>query len=612
MNSAPRAQPDNKDLYFILLIFFLALLFRMLYLRDFFKSSLYPFLPFSDSDAYFCWAKDIAGGQLIGRQAAMKWPLYAYLLAFLFKAFNANLSFIYSLQFILGAVNCVLVYLIARIIFGRSSALFAGIFCSLYGLFIFYEGLLVYTSLSLFLNSLFFLWLLNNQWLLGRKNIFFLGLLLGVCAITQANTLAFGVPAALWALSRARPQFRQYSLNFGIFILGLGIVAGSVTLLNYLAEKDLVLIAGNTGFNFYSGNHPEANGTFYCPRGITPNQEDMFRDSRVIARAASNRPLKTSEVSRFWFERARENIWQDPFRHLKLFGKKIVLLFSPAEPVHDVEFSLIKDEAGIFKAMWMDLRFILPLAFLGMLLAARHFKQAFLLYLGVAVFSLSIALFFVSARYRAALVPLLAVFAGFAASSLAGAWQAKSYRKFGLLAAALAAIFLLLNSGGRERAAVDPRDVVEYHLTRAAVFEGNADYPLALKHLRAAYVIAPDNYRVLIRSGVINYRLHNLKEAEERFRQVIRACPLCVDAYYNLGFIYNQEERFSEAKPLLEHAVSLDPDNIGAHFELAMVYKAEKNYARAKEELNFVLARLSRWRLQDRRAAEEELRGLGQ
>ncbi|MDP2940863.1 MAG: glycosyltransferase family 39 protein [Candidatus Omnitrophota bacterium] len=582
----------------------------MLYIGEFAKTAIYPFLPYSDSYSYFCWAKDIAGGQIWGAAAFMKWPLYAYFLAFLFKLFGANLALIYAFQFILGALNCILVYLIARIIFESRTAFFAGIFCACYGLFIFYEGLLVYSGLSVFLNSLFFLWLLNSNKNFSYSGLFFAGLLLGICTVTQANAAIFGILAVCWVLWSGKQKFRQLAVKFSVFLLGLSMVIGSATLLNYLAEKDFVLLAGNTGFNFYSGNHPQAEGSFFCPKGVTRNQEDMFRDSRIIARAESGRNLKTSGVSRFWFNRAGKNFRENPARHLKLIFKKIALLFSPAEPIHDIEFEFIKDRIGIFRVVFMDLRFILPLAFLGMILAGKNFRQAFLLYLAIVVYALSIVMFFVTARYRLALVPFLAIFSGCAVSRLIDACKERNYFRCGLLGAVLIAFFALLNIKARDKPVLNPQAAIEYYLIRAAIDEGNADYQSAMRLLQAAYGIEPSNYRVLTRMGVVNYNLHKLKEAEEKFKQVIKLCPFCVDAYYNLGFIYNQEKRFSEARPMLERAISLDPENIPAHFEMAMVYKQEANFAQARKELQFVLWRLSRWRLQDRNAAEEELREL--
>ena len=156
MIKIPDYQLDKKDFLPVLIIFTLAMIFRVFYLKDLVKTSVYPVLPYSDGYSYYLWAKDIASGELLGNKAFMQWPLYAYVLGFLFKITANNVLLVYLFQFILGAVNCVLVYFIGKQLFNRIVGFTAGLMCAWYGIFIFHEGLLIYTSLSLFFNSLLF------------------------------------------------------------------------------------------------------------------------------------------------------------------------------------------------------------------------------------------------------------------------------------------------------------------------------------------------------------------------------------------------------------------------------------------------------------------------
>jgi 4-amino-4-deoxy-L-arabinose transferase-like glycosyltransferase len=154
----------------------------------------YPLLQDSDGYSYFTWAKDIASGDFLGSKTFTKWPLYAYFLGAMFKFFGSNISLVYAIQFVLGSVNSVLIYLISGILFkSRRVGFIAALLNILYGLYIFYEGLLIYTNLSLFLNLLLFLFLLLIKNNLSRMRIFGLGLFLGVCTILQANIIIFGI-----------------------------------------------------------------------------------------------------------------------------------------------------------------------------------------------------------------------------------------------------------------------------------------------------------------------------------------------------------------------------------------------------------------------------------
>ena len=606
---------NKREILAIFIILILALTVRAIYFKDYGNTDAYPILSYSDSYSYFLWAKDISSGDILGSSAFMKWPLYAYFLGFLFKLFGSNVALVYALQSMLGAVNCVLVYFIAKIIFNRKVAFLAALFCVWYAVFIFYDSLLIYNSLSLFLNSLLFLFILHIQNHPTKKKLFWAGILLGISTITQASILFFGVLAIAWILRQNRLSFKKLVYNFSYFALGLSIVIGSVILRNYLAERDFVLIAGNTGFNFYSGNNPEADGRFYSPLNIALNQDGMFRDAKLIARATLGRELKTSEVSRFWFDKATAFIKNKPIDYLKLLLRKLGLLFSPEEFFHEVEYHSIADKIGIFKIMFSDLRFILPFAFLGMILNLRNFKKTALLYLILITLSFSIILFFVTTRYRLSMVPFLIIFASYGIFGLWEALRQRHYFKLGGLCLALFLIFALNNyqafhkskPGYLEPGSSDFR----YHL-RESIYYNNekSDYENAIKEVKIALDMQPNNHYCLLTYGTIYFNMQDFKMAEEKFKEAIRAFPLCVDAYYNLGFLYNIQRRFDAAKNALSEAVSLDPENAEAHFELGKAYKAIGEYKKSGSEFNLALKKINRWRTEERAIIARELADL--
>jgi len=608
-------QINRKDIIFVAIILVLAMAFRVFYLMDYLNSRIYPVLQYSDSYSYLLWAKDISAGDLWGSKAFMKWPLYAYFLGSLLKLFKNNLAAVYLFQYLLGAINCVLIYFIARRIFNQGVGLIAGLLCAWCGLFIFYDSLLIYTNLSLFLNSLLFLFILGIADKPDNNKLFWAGIFLGICVIAQASIGLFGILAIIWVLKRQGESLRKLSYKFTIFFCALGIIVGSVTLKNLLAEKDFVLIAGNVGFNFYSGNNPQASGAFYCPPNIALNQEDMFRDSRIIASAETGRNLKTSEVSGFWFNKSFAFIRNEPGKWLGLLSRKINYVFSAKEFMHDLEYNFLSDKIRIFKVMFMDLRFILPFSLLGVFLAFRRFPQSALLYLALISSALSISLFFVTSRYRMVMLPYLVIFAAFGLVAVWNSLKDRRFIKFLLFCLALSLSFILIDANrlsvqkGMANSKFDS-PAFGYHLDKAFVYESNSDYQDALKELNLAQGIEPDNYRVIFRQGVVYSRMDNLKPAEEKFKDTIRTNPLCQDAYYNLGLIYNRQSRFMEAEGVLKKAVLLDPDNVESRFELGLAYKATGSLSAAKQEFSLALKKINRWRSDERALIEKELKSL--
>lgn len=605
---------NRQDAFFISFILFIALITRIIYLNDYLNTDVYPVLPDSDGYPYFLWAKDIASGDLWGNQAFMKWPLYAYFTGFWFKLIGENISFIYILQFILGTVNCAFIYLIARLIFNPKIALISALLCLWYGLFIFYEGLLIYTSLSIFLNSLLFLCFLFIQGHINKKNIFLLGLLLGICTLAQANIVIFGILAMLWILFTNKFSWRKFICHFTIFLFALSLVIGVVTLRNYFVEKDIVMLTGNTGINFYLGNNPQANGVFHSPAYLTPSQEGMFRDAKIIAKIEKGKDLKTSQVSNFWFNKSADFIKKNPGAYLRLLLKKILWLFSPKEPIHDHEYSLIIDQIKIFKIMSLDLRFILPFCFLGLFINLKRFRETALIYIFLISISFGMLIFFVTTRYRIPMVPFMAIFASSTIFYILQEIRARKYLQFGFLCLALILIFCLVDynifAKGQSTQINDDYLRYHYHWAKAMNYNRKLDYNGAMRELKEAARIYPNRHHLEFAFGTVYYSMNDFKMAEDKFKEAIRIFPYYADAYYNLGLLYNQQGRFEEAKDVLEKAAFLEPEDMGVHFELGKSYKAQGDLKKARREFSLSLKKINRWRVKEKAMLEEELADL--
>lgn len=610
-------KPAKYNTFFLLAIFSVAVVLRVAYLKEYVNSGIYPYIEASDSEAYFSWARDIAGGDITGSKAFMKWPLYAYFLAVVFKLTMQNPGIAFVLQFMFGSLNCLLIYLIAKKIFDSRTALVAGLLSAFYGLFIFYDFLLIYTSLSLLLNSLFLLYFLRIKDKPGEPggvSLFILGLFLGFCTLAQASVLIFGLLCVAWLFAARRTALRKTFVNLSVFLLGLMIVLGAVTVRNFIVEKDLVLLTGNTGINLYMGNNPKAKGTFTYLDNIGLNQEDMFRDARIIASAENARQLKTSEVSNYWQKKAVDYILNDPAHFIKLLSKKIFLVFSPAEFIHDVEYDFIKGRMSIFNKLMMNLFPVFPFVALGILLGLRQINKTAPLYLALMGFAGGIVVFFVSARYRIVMVPFFMIFAGFGIVSLWDALRDKKFSRFLVYLALAVVISSPFYVSGRQKELKGPSQagdlLYDQHLIRAAALKNELRLKQALQELDAARSIYPDRKQAIFQSGVINFSLNNLSAAEECFRRVIEISPLSVDAYYNLGYIYDSQFRFQEAIPLLNKAVELDPDNWKSHYELGFAYRSLGDKEKAREHFGTALKLINKWRSIDIQLIKEELASL--
>jgi tetratricopeptide (TPR) repeat protein len=602
-------QTDKKELLLILSIFAISLFFRVAYFIDYKNTAVFPVLAASDGDFYYQRAVEISGGDIFTAQAFAKWPFYAYFLAFLFKISAANITLVYMLQFLLGAFNSVLLYFVTRRLFNKSAGFIAGLLYATYGLFIFYEGLLIYTSLSLFLNLLFFLLILRLNDGPPLKGLFWLGMLLGVCTLAQGNIIIFGLPVACWIIWRKSAKFAKFILNFLTFSIGLVLILGMLALRSYILDKDLVLLTGNTGLNFYIGNNSGSNGTLSWPGNLNFTADGMLRDARAIAQLETGKDLSSTQVSGVWFNKSMDFIRNKPADYFRLLVKKTVYLFSPGELIFEPEYATVSGKIRIFKMMFTDLYFIMPFALLGMFLNLRNIRKLALPYSAVVILAASIILFFVQTKFRIMLVPFFIIFAASAIYAIGGALRNKKILAFIILLLSLIVLLILLNlqpkramPGNQQQSQVEFQE----HFSKAIDYEKAADYPAALNELNAASRIKSSNHNIVYALGVIYYNLGHLDEAEKKFKQAAFLYPFFAEAYYNLGFLYNQTQRFDEAIGVLKKTVYLERDDLPAHFELSRAYKAKGMFIEAEQELNYILEKTKN-RPADKKVIEKAL-----
>lgn len=602
---------EKTDIIFISIILFLAFFARVIYFFDFKNTSTFPILEYSDGYTYYLSARDIAAGDLLRKGAIISWPFYAYFAGLLFKISSNSTVFVYFIQYILGAISCVLVYFIGRKLFNEAVGFIAGLFCAWYGLFIFYESMLIYTSLSIFLNSLLFLFILHTQEHLTAKRLFWIGILSGIIAITQANLLIFCFLAIIWIIWQKHLALARAVKLFSVFAMGFFVILGTFMTKNYLVEKDAA-VSHNLGLNFYLGNNSGTTGIFSCPIYLSPTQEGMYRDAKVIASMELGKDVTASQVSDFWFKKGMDFIKSSPLAYLKLLGRKIVFLFSPKEYIAEQEYQSLSDNIKAFRIMFMDLRFILPFALIGIIMGLEKFKKLFLLYLAIASISFGMLVFFITAKHRIALVPFLSIFAGLAIYSLWDFAHKRQYAKLLALCLGLALLFLaqVLVTRQAERGLTNDVSKFYLHFHKALDYINSSRYQNALKELGYASRLKPESHSAIFNSGVIYYRLGDLKLAEQKFKDSIAISPYYVDAYYNLGLMYNKQGRFPEAKKVLQKARFLDPEDLAVHFELGRAYKSLREYSQARQEFNLVLSKINRWRREEKSLIQKELEGL--
>lgn len=565
-------------------IFALALAVRLAYLVQMQASPCFD-VPLMDAEYHDRWARMIAGGDWLGEEVFFRAPLYPYFLGLLYALFGADYTLVRGVQFALGALTCVLLYLLGSRVGGRSVGVVAGVIAALYGPFIYFEGELLLPVLeALFAAAA----LLSLSWALpsggqsgARPGAWWLpwllaGLCTGLFAVTRPNILAF-VPVLLGYMV-VRLGWRMAARAGAVCCLATALCILPVTVRNWVVGGDLVLISSQGGVNFYIGNNPRSDGTTAVVPGTRATWWGGYRDVIHIAERAEGRKLRPSEVSSYWSRRAREFITGQPGAWLKLTGKKLVLFWYGHEIPNNLEIYPATWFSSVLRALlweWGPVRFpfglVAPLGLAGLALAVvRRRQELAALILFVVVYSLTVVGFFVCARFRIPCVLPLIVLAAYGVVEGVRLVRAGQGRTLAAPLAVLVVAGFVANHDFFGRGQVD---LAKTHLDFAACYTQKGQLEAAEGEYRLAVSHQPT--RVEPRQGLAMCLLEQgrVDEARELFEEVLRIEPSRWEALVGMGDVLSKQERFEEALDYYRHAISVDPLGSEAYARLAVVLR---------------------------------------
>jgi 4-amino-4-deoxy-L-arabinose transferase-like glycosyltransferase len=365
-------------------------------------------------------------------------PLYIWFLSGLYKILGRNLLAVRLVQHLCGATACVFVHHVTlRAFHSRSTALGAGLLAAVAGPVLFYEGqigvdailpLLVMTCAMLTLRA-------SSR---GRTLDWSIaGLAVGVTALARPVVLTWLLLLTPWAFA-SRGSRRNRLRSVAGLLVGTALVIAPVTVRNYFAEKDFVLITANGGLNFYVGNNPHANGAYVYPRGLAFRPGDPSDDfeGKRFAEESEGHAMTSSAVSSWWSKKGWRFVRENPERTATLAIEKAKLLVSNVEYMQLQDYDVYREVAPVLDALPMSAFQVVPglAGLMAVALSRQRRPLARRLALLAVVFAAGFLPFFVVGRYRAPWLLLLAPFAAFAIGSLAKALRTRAWREAGVLA----------------------------------------------------------------------------------------------------------------------------------------------------------------------------------
>jgi tetratricopeptide (TPR) repeat protein len=595
--AAPRA-PWLDPVNFATIALF-AFLVRYLYMLQARSCPLFDVL-IMDGRQYFNWATRIVGGDWIGDQTFYQAPLYPYFLAVVRLAIGDDLWSIRLVQIALGALSCGFLYLAGRAFFSRLVGAAAALMLALYPPAIFFDTLIQKAGLGL-------LWTTLLLWLIARAsrapgflNFAFVGITLGLLMLTREETILLAPLLLLWSIiigarrpcppsAPRRPLLIRAALPALPYLAGLTLILTPVALRNYLVGGELVLTTSQAGPNFYIGNNPAATGTYAPLRPGRSNTPYERQDAVDLAQLALGRTLTPAEVSRYWFGQSFEFIRTQPAAWLRLMGRKSALLINAYELPDAEDQYFFERYSPLLRALSSIWHFgiLIPIAAAGMVLAARHPRSGiWILYALTGTLILGVILFFVFARYRFPLVPIMMLFA---AAAICGTGLRPPWR----CALPLAAIALVTAAAAAVAAnwPIFQRDdqLAAAYSNAGAALADQGDHQRALDLYAESLRLNPDLTDTLVNRALILGRIGEMDEAIALLRHAARQRPNDPRIEYRLGTALAETGNLPLAATHLARAVQLGPADVDARTNYAMVLLQLGEHARAAEHLGHLV-----------------------
>ena len=561
------------------IVLVLALLMRVAYVLEIDDSPLFTY-PAVDSETYTRQAEGLAAGNWLGVGQGPFWqpPLYPYFLGAVKASFPVGFFHVARLlQALLGALVCAMVWWVGRYMFNPAVGLLAGLSAAVCGPLIFFDGELLPASLSAFLNLsalviLLRVWRRPTGWgYIGAGAAF------GFAALAVPTVMMFALMVPIDIIRRF--PHRQGLVFSVLFLLGSALPIGPVAARNYIVGGDQVVISYNMGINFYIGNNADYERTV----AIRPGWE---WDELVTqpARAGFSRP---TEKSAYFMERALDYIRAEPVAWMGLMMRKMGAFWHGDEVGRNQPIYYWRNYSSILSAtLWkagiaFPFGLAAPLALWGVLLSLRRIGPT-LPMMYVMSYCMGVAMFFVSARYRVPVLPVVLVFAAYGVYGLyawagAGRWRAVG---LGLAVCVLFALPVNRNLGSMD---MDGDAAIHYNLGNAYAKRG--DRQQALAEFTQSVEKDPRYWQAWLNLGSVKGILGDMRGAGEIFARLSREAPEQVEPWLNLAHVRIMQRDLRGAFAAYEAALAINPKLLPAYVEMITLYGRMEDLAQAAQVL---------------------------
>ncbi len=445
--------------FYLFLVFSVAFGIRVIHLNSYTSYPAFD-LPLGGHSAYVKTALKIIDGDMIGGKEIFydNSPIYAYILAGIFKIFGIDFYAVRLLQILIGSINCCLITLIAQRYFGILASVVSGMIASFYGPFIFYDAEIIVLPWVVFFSlcsiaviirygldsglKMFLAGLLMGAGIMGRPNLILFPAFLILYFLLHPDTLRPLTPPPFCPISASGSDFNPQNTQcipavkifafldleqswtffkgltlkmlhrlrpYAWLCIGVFVMPGLFMARDYSVSGEIVLLNPSGGHNFYFGHHKGASPFF--------NESLMFTGPILLkykekAEADLKKPLSSREVSNYWYKKGLRFIVDNPYEELKLALGKTLFFFNDMEMSTYFNYYFNRDYSVVLRHCVLTFGFVLPLSALGFIVTVRRGRELMVLHLFFLASFSSVVIIFMISRLRIPAIPIFAVFAG--------------------------------------------------------------------------------------------------------------------------------------------------------------------------------------------------------
>lgn len=537
-----------------------------------------PLLEFVLGDAknYVAWGREIAAGNWLGDETFYQAPLYPYFLGSLMSVFGDDLFAVRLFQLLVGSAACGFLALAGARFVSPRAGIASGLMLAFYAPAFYADVMLQKSVLDIVLvcSSLWLVALVATG--VSGRACFGLGLSLGTMMLTRENALVFPLVLVPWIALRPDKSVRERSVWIALFVLGISLVLVPVSVRNWVVGGEFHLTTSQFGHNLYIGNNPAADGTYapLLPGRGDPRIEGL--DAIALAEQSLGKSLTPSEVSSFYSKRAFQYIREQPLDWLALMVRKVALTFTSIEMV-DTEDQYTHAESSILLRVAGNLfhfGVLAPLAVLGLFVTWPIRTRLLPLYMMFTIYTGTIVVFYVFARYRLPLVPFLVLFAGAAATGGSDYFKSHSGPAVARVALSMLAVAVACNWPLADEDRM--RSVTHYNLGNELANVGRTDE--AMHEFREAVSLHAGNALATHNIGALLASAGDFKGARVEYLRALSINPRYAQAHFNLGRTLLEMGDVDGAVLQLAKGLEVEPHRADVHNEIGEIQAARGDW----------------------------------